>query len=235
MPTETRSGRRTNAAGRNLTLAAVLVPALFSLLGWAMSYVYTVVNSDVTMPDWSVNLLNFAAELLPALRDAVLAAFVAILVYAGAGAGRIAAVSGAAIALNAVFGLISTWFSEGFGEFNPMTALRLALLCLAAALISALMKKKHRAARSTHAKKAFALPRAAVFSALPAAILPVGFAVLDLAEHIGNRGGYSDEVFAEGTVFFLGTLVRRALISILLGAAAAWATAEIFGKPPKKD
>ena len=122
MPTETRSGRRTNAAGRNLTLAAVLVPALFSLLGWAVSYVYTVVNFDVTMPDWSVNLLNFAAELLPALRDAVLAAFVAILVYAGAGAGRIAAVSGAAVALNAVFGLISTWFSEGFGEFTPMNA-----------------------------------------------------------------------------------------------------------------
>ena len=34
-------------------------------------------NSDVTMPDWTVDLTLVAAEILPALRSAALLAFVA--------------------------------------------------------------------------------------------------------------------------------------------------------------
>ena len=226
---------RTAPAGRALMTAAVLVPAAFSLLGWTASYFYTVVNSDVTMPDWSVNLLNFAAELLPALRDAVLLAFVAVLVWFGAGIGRIALISGAAILFNAAFGLISTRLSEGFGEFNPLTALRIAVLCALAALITVLMKKRHRAARTAHARKRWGLSHSAVLSALPASFLPLCYAVLDLAEHIGNRGAYSDEVFAQGVVFFLGTLVRRLIVSVLLGCVAAWAVAETWGTPKPRE
>ena len=224
------AANRTRRSGSPILPAALAIPAILSLFGWVASYFYSVVNSDVTMPDWSVNLLNFAAELLPALYGAVLAAFVVCLVWTGAGAGQIVLAVASAILANAVFGLIATWIAQGYGEFNPLTALLTAVCSALAALIAVLMKKRWRKAKTSHARQSSGVTRAAVLSVLPAAVLPVLYAVLDLAEHFGSRSAYSDEDFARGVVFFLGTVVRRLIVYVFLGMRSAWFIADRFGK-----
>ena len=201
---------------------ALALPAVLSLLGWAASYLYNLFNSDVTMPDWSVEAALLAAEVLPALRTASLLAFVACFAYAGEPVGRIIAVAGCGIGTNLLFGLASTWFSEGFGLFNPVTLVTDLILCAAAVFIALSVRQKAVRAKNAHDRRRWGPGRAAVFAALPAAIPPVLYASLDLADHIRNRGSYSAEVYAGGVAFFAGTLVRRVLIYAVLGAAAAW-------------
>ena len=209
-------------------LPALLLPAVLSALGWAASYLYNVFNSDVTMPDWSVEVTLFAAEILPALRTAVLLAFVACLAYFGVSFGRIAAVAGCGIGTNLLFGLASTWLSEGFGLFNPLTLVTDLILCAAAYFIALSVRRKADRAKSAHDRRKWSPGRAAVFAALPAAIPPVLYAALDLSDHIRSRASYTEEVFAGGVAFFAGTLVRRVLIYAVLGALAAWTVSGFF-------
>ena len=201
---------------------ALALPAVLSLFGWAASYFYNLFNSDVTMPDWSVEATLLAAEILPALRTAALLAFVACFAYAGESIGRIVAVAGCGIGTNLLFGLASTWFSEGFGLFNPVTLVTDLILCAAAFFIALSVKRKADRAKSSHSRRSWSPGRAAVLASLPAAIPPVLYAALDLADHIKSRGSYADDVFAGGVAFFTGTLVRRILIYAVLGAVAAW-------------
>lgn len=206
---------------------ALVLPAVLSALGWTASYLYNLFNSDVTMPDWSVEAALFAAEILPALRTAALLSFVACFAYFGASFGRIAAVAGWGIASNLIFGLASTWLSEGFGLFNPVTLVTDLILCAAAFFIALSVRRNADRAKSSHGRRFWSPGRAAVFAALPAAIPPVLYASLDLIDHIRSRGSYTEEVFAGGVAFFAGTLVRRILIYAVLGALAAWVVSGI--------
>lgn len=217
-----RPGRRV------LLTAALLLPALLSLLGWTASYFYNMFNSDVTMPDWTVELTLFAAEILPALRTAVLLAFVACFSRAREPMGRILTVIACGILANLLFGLASTWLSEGFGLINPLTLLTDLVLCAAAFFIAKAVKRKADAAGTPRERKKWSMGKTAVFAALPAAIPPVIYASLDLAEHFGNRNAYAADVWASGTAFFTGVLVRRILIWGALGALAAWLTASLI-------
>ena len=70
--------------------------------------------------------------------------------------------------------------------------------------------------------------KAAVFAAIPAVLLPAGYAVLDLAEHMGRRSALSAEIWAAGTAHFTGILMRRILIYGVLGALAAYGIASLF-------
>ena len=203
-------------------VAAVLV---LSALGWAASYAYTVVNADVTMPDWSVTLLNFAAELLSALRTAVMLAAAARFRYAGESVLRTAVIPLVCIAGNALLGVGATWLAQGFGELNPLTVAWELLLTAAAFVIALAMRKKYRAARSVHARQTWGAVRAAAVCALPAAVLPLCYAALDLADQAGDRSG---------AVYFTGVLVRRVLIYVVLAPAAAGFAAELFGKNADK-
>lgn len=214
--------------GKNpLLLPALAVPALLSLLGWAASYFYNMVNSDVTMPDWTVDLTLIAAEILPALRSAALLAFVACFAYAGGKIGAVLWTAGVGIVINLLFGLGSTWLSEGFGLLDPLTLLTDLVLCAAAFLIGWGMRRQADRADGPRERKKWGMRKAAVFAAVPAAIRPAGYAVLDLAEHLGRRGALSAENMAAGTAHFAGILVRRILIYGVLGALAAYGIASL--------
>ena len=207
-------------------IAALL---LLSLLGWAASYAYVVVNADVTMPDWSVNLLNIAAEFFSALRVAVMLAFVACFVFADEPFGRTVTVPAAGILSNTLIGLLATWLSQGFGEFNPVNFILEIVLTAVAFLIARAMKSRRRRARTSHERGKWSAGRAAVFCAWPAALLPLFYAVLDLIDHIDSAGGYSAEVFQAGTVYFAGILIRRILIYAVLAPLAGWAAMQLLG------
>ena len=107
MPTEplpARSRRSTSP----LLFPARALPVALSLFGWTASYLFNAFNSDVTMPDWSVDLALIAAEILPALRSAVLLAFVACLAYTKAGTGPALLTAGVGLFSNILFGLSRT-------------------------------------------------------------------------------------------------------------------------------
>lgn len=231
MPTASPSRRRDG--GILPLFPALAVPAVLSLLGWAASYLYNLFNSDVTMPDWSVNLALYAAEILPALRSAVLLAFVACFAWAGERIGRIVWIAACGIFSNILFGIGATWLSEGFGVFNPLTLFTDLILCAAAFFIGRAVRRKADRSSTPRGRKTWSPRKAALFAAIPAAVLPVLYAALDLAEHIGNRGAYTEEVWAGGIAFFAGTLVRRILIWGVLGCAAAWFSAGLLR--PKQD
>ena len=214
--------------GKNpLLLPALAVPALLSLLGWIASYLYNMFNSDVTMPDWTVDLTLIAAEILPALRSAALLAFVACFAYRREKTGTVLWTAGVGIVTNLLFGLGSTWLSEGFGLLNPLTLLTDLVLCAAAFLIGRGVRRRADRADSPRERKKWNMRKAAVFASIPAAILPAGYAVLDLAEHMGRRSALSAVDMAAGTAHFTGILVRRILIYGVLGALAAYGIASL--------
>ena len=229
------SSSRRRSGGRGLLTAALLLPALLSLLGWTASFFYNMFNSAVTMPDWTVELTLFAAEILPALRTAVLLAFAACFSRAREPMGRIIAVAACGIFTNLLFGLASTWLSEGFGLLNPLTLLTDLILCAAAFFIAKAVKRKADAAGTPRERQKWSMEKTAVFAALPAAVPPVIYAVLDLAEHLGNRSAYAADVWASGTAFFAGVLVRRILIWGALGALAARLTASLILRIASRD
>ena len=214
--------------GIPLLLPAIAIPALLSLLGWIASYLYNMFNSDVTMPDWTVDLTLVAAEILPALRSAALLAFVACFAYMGRKAGSVLWTAGVGIVVNLLFGLGSTWLSEGFGLLNPLTLLTDLVLCAAAFLIGRGVRRRADHAKSPRERKKWGMRKAAVFAAIPAVLLPAGYAVLDLAEHMGRRSALSAEIWAAGTAHFTGILMRRILIYGVLGALAAYGIASLF-------
>ena len=218
---------RTSRGGSRLLLPALVLPVLLALLSWTASYFFNVFNSDVTMPDWTVELTLTAAEILSALRSAVLPALVACSAYAGEKTGTVLLTAGAGIVSNLLFGLVSTWLSEGFGLLNPLTLLTDLVLCAAAFLIGKAVRRRAERAKNLRERKKWGMRKAAVFAALPAAILPTAYALMDLTDHLGHRSAYSAEVFAAGTAHFTGILVRRLLIYGVLGAFAAYLAASL--------
>lgn len=267
---------RTSRGGSRLLLPALVLPVLLALLSWTASYFFNVFNSDVTMPDWTVDLTLTAAEILSALRSAVLPALVACSAYIGKKIGRklmvFIAISATLIELvtilstafnwveiqfinafvaiilwlcgikklwpipliviigsitNLLFGLVSTWLSEGFGLLNPLTLLTDLVLCAAAFLIGKAVRRRAERAKNVRERKKWGMRKAAVFAAVPAAILPTAYALMDLTDHLGHRSAYSAEVFAAGTAHFTGILVRRLLIYGVLGAFAAYLAASL--------
>ena len=208
-------------------LPAIAIPALLSLLGWISSYLYNMFNSDVTMPDWTVDLTLVAAEILPALRSAALLAFVACFAYVGTKAGTVLWTMVVGIVGNLLLGLGSTWLSEGFGLLNPLTLLTDLILCAAAFLIGRGVRRRADRAESPRERKKWSMRKAAIFAAVPIVLVPAGYAVLDLAEHMGRRSALSAEIWAAGTAHFTGILVRRILIYGVLGALAAYGIASL--------
>ena len=232
LPRADEAGRKRKTGGRIPLWPVIAALVFLSLLSWTASYFCAVTEADVTVPDWTVNLLSYAAEILSAARTAAMLASVACFLYAGEGIGRTAAVPAAVIFADMLIGIGSTWLSQGYGVLDPLGLVWKIVLTAAAFLIAYAMRSRFRKARNERVRSRWTRTRAAVCCALPAALLPVFFVLYDLAGHIGQRRSYTEADYQAGVVYFVGILIREILVYVLIGAAAAWLTSELFGMLP---